>query len=520
MTHAGLLALPERLTPATRREFLSRLTASLGILALGGCGGRRAQRWETNPFALGVAAGDPAPDGIVLWTRLIGEADAARLQEPIEIDWELASDERFSRIDRDGSATASPDLAHSVHVEVAGLEPDREYWYRFRSGGEVSTAGRFRTAPRSGAAIDPLRFAFASCQHYEQGHYTSLRHLAAEDIRFVIHLGDYIYEDGIHDDRPRQHDGNEVITLDAYRNRYALYKEDADLQAAHAAFAWIVTWDDHEVDNNYANDAAQDDQSPDALLLRRAAAYQAYYEHTPVRASARPRGPDARIYRRLRFGDLMDVSVVDTRQHRTDQPCGDGIKPRCEDAYSEDATMFGSEQEEWLFDGLAASASRWNVIANQVPVGEIDNVPGPEGTYSMDRWDGYVAARRRFLEFVRDHASDVVVLTGDVHANWVADLKPDFADGAAAPVATEFICTSLSSGGDGADESDFGRRGLAANPHMRFFNGQRGYVRCTVGRDLWTSDYRVVEYVSRPGAPITTRAAFVVERGRTGAQPA
>jgi alkaline phosphatase D len=153
-----------------------------------------------------------------------------------------------------------------------------------------------------------------------------------------------------------------------------------------------------------------------------------------------------------------------------------------------------------------------------VPVTEIDNIPGPEGTYSMDRWDGYVAARRRLLEFMRDRASNVVVLTGDIHANWVADLKPDFADTGAGAVATEFIGTSLSSGGDGADTSDFGTRGLAANPHIRFFNGQRGYVVCDVARDLWTAHYRVVEFVSRPGAPISTRASFAVERGKAGAQ--
>lgn len=518
MTERELLAWLAQASPATRRQFLRGVAASVGALALGGCGGAARPRWTANPFGLGIAAGDPTQDGIVLWTRLVGEPESAWKRDAVAVEWEIARDDRFSRIDRDGSATASPELAHSIHVEVDSLDADREYWYRFRSGDEVSGTGRFRTAPERRTDPNGIRFAFASCQHYEQGYYTSLRHVAEEDLAFIIHLGDYIYENGARDDRPRRHDGAEILTLDDYRNRYALYKSDADLQAAHASAAWIVTWDDHEVDNNYASDTAEDESSPEEFLRRRAAAYQAYYEHMPVRASARPRGPDARIYRRLHFGDLIDLSVVDTRQYRTNQPCGDGTTARCADAYSEDATMLGDEQEEWLVDGLAESESRWNVIANQVPIAEIDNLPGPESTYSMDRWDGYVAARKRLLEFIAENASDVVVLTGDIHANWVADLKPDFNDAGAPAVATEFIGTSLSSGGDGADESDFGRRGLAANPHMRFFNGQRGYVRCEVTRDRWTSDYRTVEYVSRPGAPVRTRASFVVERGKPGAE--
>jgi alkaline phosphatase D len=459
------------------------------------------------------------PNGAVLWTRLVGGAESAAMALPVDVDWEVARDERFERVDRRGTAVASPALAHSVHVEVGGLEPDREYWYRFRSGGEESGTGRFRTAPGLEHSPADLRFAFASCQHYEQGHYTSLRHLAEEDLRFVIHLGDYIYEDGVHEDRPRRHDGEEIVSLDQYRRRYALYKSDADLQAAHAAGAWIVTWDDHEVDNNYAADAAQDDQSPAALLARRAAAYQAFYEHMPVRNIVHPRGPVARLYRRLQFGDLIDLSVVDTRQYRSDQPCDDRPGPRCAGAFADEATMFGEAQERWLFDGLSASRSRWKVLANQVAIAQIDNDPGPGESVGMDRWDGYVAARRRLLEFVRDYASNVIVLTGDIHSNWVADLKADFADPAAPIVGTEFIGTSLSSGGDGAHASDFGRRGLAANPHLRFFNGQRGYVRCHVARDRWTSDYRVVQYVTRPGSPISTRASFVVEHGRPGAQP-
>ncbi len=509
----------EEASPSSRRRFFRQAAVALGAFAISGCTDRtRTPRWSGNPFRLGIASGDPVPDGIVLWTRLMRDPTAGEIGTPVEVDWQIARDERFSRVERTGTAIASPQLAHSVHAEVTGLEADREYWYRFRTGGETSPAGRFRTAPPPEQAPAQLRFAFASCQHYEQGYYTALHHLGAEDVRFVIHLGDYIYEDGVHDERPRQHDGPEVVSLDEYRNRYALYKSDADLQAAHANCAWIATWDDHEVDNNYVSDMAQDDQPPAAFLLRRAAAYQAYYEHMPVRSTTRPRGPDARMYRSLRFGDLIDLSVVDTRQYRSDQPCGDQDGPRCDGASAESATVFGEAQERWLFDGLAASGTQWNVIANQVAIAQLDNQPGPDESFRMDRWDGYVAARRRLLEFVRDNASNVIVLTGDIHSNWVADLKPDFDDPASPVVAAEFMGTSLSSGGDGSDAAGFGRRALAENPHLKFFNGQRGYVRCTASRNLWTSEYRVVDYVERPGSPISTRATFVVEPGKAGTQ--
>jgi alkaline phosphatase D len=510
--------------PVGRRDFMRRC-AALGLLWTGAPLESRRQhpvRFRVDPFSLGVASGDPLPDGIVLWTRLAPEPlmpGGGLSRETVSVDWEVARDERFTSILKRGSVEARPESAHSVHVEVDGLEPDRGYWYRFIAGGEASPAARTRTAPAIGARLDEMRFAVASCQHYEQGYYTALRHLADEDVRLLAFLGDYIYENGALPDRPRQHGDHEIRTLDDYRIRYALYKSDADLQAAHAAMPWILTWDDHEVDNNYAGDHDEAGSPPAEFLLRRAAAYQAYYEHLPMRRAVVPAGPYAQMYRRLAFGSLIDMHVLDTRQYRTDQPCGDGIKARCEGAFDAAATMMGEAQERWLMDGLSRSHAQWNVLANQVPIAQIDNLPGDDATYSMDRWDGYVEARRRLLSFLESsRPANPIVLTGDIHSNWVAELKPDFEEPSSPTVGVEFIATSISSGGDGADGGNFGAGALAANPHIRFFNGQRGYIRCAVTPSSWTSDYRVVEYVSRPGAPIRTRASFVVEAGRPGVQ--
>ena len=509
-----------RIEPAgaeSRRVFLQRLASGFAALAAAPARAGARRVWRADPFTLGVASGDPHASGFVLWTRLAPEPmspSGGLRAEPVPVSWELAHDESFRRIARRGTAAAPAELAHAVHVEVNGLDADRVYWYRFMTGDAVSGTGRARTAPAR--AVDRIDFAFASCQHYEDGYFTAYRHMAAEDLRFVLHLGDYIYEDGVHEDRTRRHDGPEPYGLAEYRRRYALYKQDPDLQAAHAFAPWIVTWDDHEVDNNYASDRPSDDQPRDAFLARRAAAYQAFYEHMPI-SIATPRGPEARLYRRLRFGDLIELFVLDGRQYRTDQPCDDARDvPRCAGAFADDVTMLGAAQERWLHDGLAASPARWNVLGNQVMLSQLDTDPGPGESYRFDRWDGYVSARQRLLGFLSDRPSNAIVLTGDVHASWVGDLPADYRDDRARIVGTEFVGTSISSGGDGADSNGFGRNGLAANPHLRFFNAQRGYVRCTALRERWLADYRVLDRVSRPDGRVATRASFVIEHNAPG----
>src|SRR5881409_1489567 len=305
----------------TRREFILAFGA-LPALA-GNC---HAIRLQSNPFSLGVASGDPSPRGVVLWTRLEG-AGVGR----VRVDWEIAEDDQFRRVAAKGSNVALKELGHSVHVEVEGLRPARHYWYRFTAGGEVSPVGRTWTAPLESPA--QFRFAFVSCQNYEHGYYTAYRHLAEQDLDVVVHLGDYIYEKRFGQTNVRLHEAGEVFSLDQYRARYALYRSDPDLQAAHAAFPWIVTPDDHEVSNDYAGSIAETNAlSPAQFLMRRAAAYQAYYEFMPLRRSAMPAGPDIRLFRKLSFGDLVDFHVLDTRQYRSDQPCGGARSPQCEDA--------------------------------------------------------------------------------------------------------------------------------------------------------------------------------------------
>lgn len=497
----------------TGRFFALNLASPVFSLAQGS--------FRSDPFTMGVASGDPAHDGFVLWTRLAPDPlnGGGMAHQNVIVDWTVASDERMSRIVKRGRTVATPDLAHSVHVEVRGLDPSRWYWYQFRAGSHVSRVGRTRTTPHPRGKADKLAFAFASCQHYETGHFTAWRHMADEDIELIVHLGDYIYEGGPQNGRPRLHNSPEIKSLIDYRNRYALYRLDPDLQKAHALFPWIVTWDDHEVDNNYANDKAEDGSPRDAFLERRANAYQAYYEHMPLRRTSLPHGSNLLLYRRIAFGSLAELSVLDTRQYRSDQPCGDGNKPQCAEALSPEQTMLGNEQERWFFNGLTRSKARWNIITQQVMMAKVDRMAGPEQRYAMDQWSGYEEPRNRVLRFLNQHRpSNPVVISGDIHSNWVADLKLDWTNPKSAAVATEFVGTSISSGGDGSDMVPAVQAYLPENPHLHFYNNQRGYVRCVVTSERWQADYRVVPFVSRPGAPIQTRASFLVENGKPGAQ--
>ncbi|AGY58998.1 alkaline phosphatase D family protein [Gloeobacter kilaueensis] len=483
---------------------------------------RRALAAGSGPlFSLGVASGDPLPDGVVLWTRLAPEplAGGGMPNRPVNVQWQVAKDERMRQIVRQGTVTARPEWGHSVHVEVSGLQPARWYWYRFKVGNEVSAVGRTRTAPAVGTHPARLRFAFASCQNYEAGYYAAYRDMAAQDLDFALHLGDYIYERGALPGRVRQHDGPAATSLEQYRNRYALYKLDADLQAAHAAFPWIVTWDDHEVQNNYAGLIPEDSQDPQTFRRRRAAAYQAYYEHMPLRRSALPDGASLKLYRRFAFGDLLALQVLDTRQYRSDQPCDDGLKPRCAAALAPEATMTGTDQERWLFGGLSRSHGRWNVIAQQTMMAQFNSGSDAEPIYNLDQWDGYVAARSRLLAFLAEaRVANPVVLSGDIHSSWVSDLKSDFEKPESATVATEFTGTSISSD----FPKDWIRRvqaALPANPHIRFFDGAaRGYGLCTLERGLWRTDYRSVSDVTRSDSPVSTLAAFRLEAGQAGAK--
>jgi alkaline phosphatase D len=506
---------------SSRRDFIRLSRDVAALIALGSLpafGGEREMRFQANPFRFGVASGDPRPDGVVLWTRLDGEvldrSGALRLRVPVR--WEISEDDSFRRIVGKGSRVATSELGHSVHVEVGGLRPQRHYWYRFTAGGEVSATGRTRTAPAVAAAIDRLRFAFVSCQHYEDGYFTAYRRIAEEDLDFVVHLGDYIYETTRTTPVRRHESAGAVVTIDQYRSRYARYRLDPDLQAAHATSAWIVTPDDHEVTNDYAGATSPDGSPREQFLRQRAAAYQAYYEFMPLRRASMPAGPAMRLFRRLRFGGLAEFHVLDTRQYRSRPACGGGRRPLCDEALGPSQEMMGPVQEKWLMTGLRASQARWNLLANQILISQLIQVVDDRRIVSMDSWNGYVQPRARLLKFLDEaRPANPVVLTGDIHSSWVCDLKRDFSNPSSAIVGTELAGTSITSGGDGDDSSRSDV--LALNPHIKFFNNRRGYVRCTLTPSTLTSDLRTLPYVSRPDAPIETRASFVVEGGRPGA---
>lgn len=506
-----------------RRNFLTGTLAwaSLGLLSPTALSvGFGAPKFAANPFTLGVASGEPWEDSVVLWTRLAPDPlnGGGMNNQSVEVKWELASDEQMKNIVASGTAVAAAELGHSVHVEVFGLQPARWYWYRFSAGNEVSSVGRTRTAPAAQAMTDKLTFAFASCQHYETGLYTAYQHMAAENLDLVIFLGDYIYEYGTIENRVRKHNGKEIMTLDDYRNRYALYKSDALLQRAHALFPWVVTWDDHEVVNNYAG---VNGPPAGGFAQRRVQAYQAFFEHQPLRPSVLRQGLTVDLYRDLSFGRLIEMQVLDTRQFRTLQPCGDGTKEPCPAVFDPQATILGRPQKRWLMRNLERSPARWNVLAQQVMMTQLNMEPGEGRKFSMDKWAGYNDELKQVMRFLAERKpANPIVLTGDIHSNWMTDLKADFDKPESAIVGAEFTGTSISSSGDGTDTRPGMDKLMSKNPQLKFYNGQRGYVRCTVTPEKWLTDYRVVPFVAKPDAPISTRASFVVENGRPGAKPA
>jgi alkaline phosphatase D len=509
----------------SRREFLLR-AAGLAGAALSIPGLLAQPRFEKYPYSLGIASGYPDEGGFVLWTRLAPEplAGGGMPALAVKVGWEVAADESFRSILRRGTEIAVPEWAHSVRAEVGGLEPGRWYFYRFHAGAATSPVGRTRTAPQPGP-VDRMRLAFAACQQYEQGWYSAHRHLAQEDLDLVVHLGDYIYESSWGRVHVRKHGTEEPWTLADYRNRYALYKSDSDLQAAHAAFPWLVTWDDHEVQNDYANDRSQHLDDPQFFLERRAAAYRAYYEHMPLPKRMQPSGPDMRIYARAQFGALAAFHVLDDRQYRSHQVCprpgrgGSNVVPAaiCPELFDPALTLLGLEQEKWLHEGLAASRARWNVIAQQTVMAQVDRTPGEGQSFWTDGWDGYPAARARLLGSIAENGvSNPIVIGGDVHTFLAADLKSDFNGPAATVVATEFGSGSITSQGPSLKQT---QAWMDDNPHIRFANGNRrgyGVLELTPSRAI--ARFRTVGDLTDPQTPVRTLASFTVEDGRPGVQ--
>ena len=523
-----------------RRRFLT-VTGAAAALAfatnlptagVAGAAELDAAKITDDPFTLGVGSGDPQPGSVLLWTRLAPapfEADSGLPRQRVSVQWELAHDAKFRRIARRGTTAAHPEFHHAVHVEVAGLAPDRTFYYRFRTGRWVSETGRTRTAPASGARVAELTLAAVSCQAYHDGYFTAYQHLAEDDVDIVFHVGDYLYEYAVNSvggarnytDRTLPDVFNrETVTLEDYRLRYALYKSDPDLRAAHAAHPFVVTWDDHETENNYADDTPENDVPPEEFLLRRAAAYRAYWENQPLRRPQQPQGPDMRLYRRLSWGRLAQFDILDTRQYRTNQANGDGWKTPTPESEAESQTMPGLEQERWLTDGWQQSNALWNVLPQQVVFARRNNATPGNTTRSMDAWDGYPASRERLFKGAEAAGvENLMVLTGDVHVSYGFDIKRDFDNQNSRTVGTEIVTTSISSGQNGAAQPPNWAGYLAANPHMKHYNGQRGYVTVALGQGAANVDFKTVSAVTTPGAPITTAASFVTEVGDQGLKP-
>lgn len=517
----------------SRRRLLRGATAMAALAALGPPASRRAVAqpvFRAYPFAMGVASGDPAPDGVVLWTRLCPEplAGGWMPRVAVETGWEVAADPGMRQVVQKGTALARPELGHSVHVEVAGLEPGRTYFYRFRAGKEASPVGRTRTAPAADAMPTALRFVSAGCQHWEHGFFTAWRHVAEEtQVDFVAHYGDYIYEYRARGNAPggapavRQHNGEEIHTIDDYRNRYALYRGDADLQAAHAAHPFLMSFDDHEVDNNWAGSDSEEDGGarfpvavpPEIFALRKAIAFQAWYEAMPVRRAQMPRGPEITAWRALRWGRLADIAVLDTRGYRDNQPCGDINGAPCAEVDRPEQQMLGAAQEAWLFERMARTDATWKVLAQQVPVMRRD-FGTDRLAISMDKWDAYPKARDRLTRHIHEaRVQNVAILTGDVHQAWAGTVHLDANDPASPAVASEFVATSISSNGDGSEVLGSTERVFARNPHIAFFNNRRGYTLHEATPARLVATYRGVDHVTRPGAPRVDKGVFVTEAG-------
>jgi alkaline phosphatase D len=522
---------------SSRRAFLQRCSiAAGGLLLPNWVRAAASPSWSTgDPFSLGVASGTPSADGFVLWTRLAPDPLSNDPQMPggvrpdrYPVQYEIATDPQMRTIVRRGEAPADPRFAYSVHVEVGGLAAARPYWYRFSCGDARSRIGAAATLPGSDATPAKLRVGFVSCANYEHGYFAAYRHLADEHPDLAIFLGDYIYEYiDKSPSKPRTHSDNaEATTLPLYRNRYAQYRLDADLQRLHAEVPCIVTWDDHEVQNDYADKWSQTFDDPGEFLKRRAAAYQAFYEHMPVRPSASlPNGPDMRIYDRFRFGELAEISLIDGRQYRSRAACwgppdhgGNRVETEaaCPELRQPDRTLLGAEQERWLFDGLARSQTRWNLIAQDVLMAQLrERNRDGEVQFWVDDWNGYPAARQRLITHLHDaKIANPVVLSGDIHSFWANDLKLDFDDAASPVVASEFVGTSVSAH---PPPYDLFMKFMPDNPHVRYFESRkRGYAMLEIEPKRMTAHFRSLADVTLANTEVETLKSFVVAEGRPG----
>jgi len=516
-----------------RRQLLSMAAASAALVSLPKAVWGRLT-WPANPFSLGVASGSPTSHSVVLWTRIDTAilAQTGRSRATIDVGWQLSLDERFSQIIQQGSLKASPQLGHSLHAEIAGLAPDSHYFYRFITGEATSAVGRTRTFPESHAQAKQLRLAYASCQRWGDGFYTAYRDMLEQHLDVVMFLGDYIYEyppSASRDVRPTT--GGWVITLDEYRERYALHKSDSHLQAMHAACPWIVTWDDHEVQNDYAELHAGFSGAPvPDFAARRRIAYQAFYENMPVRYAdfaelLNNRSEQVRIFGSTQFGQLATLYNLDNRQHRHRQACTPGDRPgggrinpeRCDLLTQEYRTLLGQEQEGWLKRQFENSRTQWNIIGQQTLLGPRHTGSATQSVWN-DGWGGYPAARQRLIDAMRTtRLKNPIVLGGDVHQNWVGHILADYNRPESPAIGIEFCGTSITSR-NRATEAELARI-LKHSPYFVYANATyRGYGLVEVTQHSLTTTLRAVKNVSDPNSGVMTLARFRVDAGQNKLQ--
>ncbi|RYF61434.1 MAG: hypothetical protein EOO27_02030 [Comamonadaceae bacterium] len=525
-----LPAMPDSVVHLNRRQ----IHRAALLWALAGWSVRSAQarllavpRWRTDPFALGVASGQPRSDGFVLWTRLMVDDASTTEGQPaaageggVPVQWTVFEGEggRLRPV-RSGEVIAWSSHGYSVHVRLEGLRPGRAYHYRFDCGGASSAMGRTRTAPAPDASVDRLRLALASCQHYEQGFFAAHRDIAQHELDAVLFVGDYIYEGSSASYTARRHGSPTPHSLDDYRARHALYKRDPDLQAAHAAHPWIVTLDDHEVVNDYAADRDPAYTDPARFLRRRAAAYRAYFEHMPLAVA--PVGSNWRLHDRFEWGRLAELSTLDTRQYRSHHACADPARDvgrsviGCAELADPGRTLLGAEQARWLATGLAASRRRWNLVAQatQMSATGIDSSQGR--SIWTDGWDGYPLERRRLLQAASDAGvRNLVTLGGDVHRHVAADLRIQPNELRSPVVASEFVGCSVTS--RGASQAAMARM-QRDNPDIRHARGdERGWALLHIGPQRLRCDLRSTPHPVAPDATLSVQASFVIEAGRAG----
>ena len=520
----------------SRRE-LQRRALALALMPWLGAGAQaqllqgavlsHGPRWQVDPFSLGVASGQPQPSSVVMWTRLrILDADAALKAQSLEVVCEVFADAALRQPVRQWRVQTDASRAHSVHVVASGLQPGRPYWYRFVCGHAMSPVGRARTSPGLEDPVDRLRIALASCQHYEQGYFAAHREMAQRDLDLVLFVGDYIYESSNPQYLLRKHEGGVPKSLNEYRERHAQYKSDTDLQACHAAHTWAMTWDDHEVVNDYANDLDRSFTDPQTFLRRRAAAYQAYFEHMPLRLGPDPvNASQMRIHDRMAWGKLADLWTLDCRQYRDHQACldpnrgGGRVVVSCDALTDPARSMLGMAQEQWIHEGLTRSHRRWKLVAQSTQMSS-SGVNTPLGRSAFtDGWDGYPQARARLLGTVAQAGvQNVVMLGGDVHMNVAAQLRVQANDERSPVVASEIVTTSVTSRG-------LGEKLLAqirdSNPdiaHAR--SDERGYTLLDVRPEGVSAEFRTTANPARVDGVFKTQAQFAIRSGVAGVQKA